>query len=148
MLAGGINDVSETFKISAAEAGLIGDVFRPFASLPELAVGQSWRMQVVNPVSVITGIGSRFMPLLVQVTGRETINAPDGRQVECFIVEAPSVRAWVDREGLVWVQQVELPVGGQITLRNEPHDADEKVRIEEQFNRSGDGRNGSSREIG
>lgn len=33
--------VWETFKIPASQAGLIGDVFRPFATLPGLKVGQS-----------------------------------------------------------------------------------------------------------
>jgi len=123
LVAGGLE---ESFKISAAEAGLIGDVFRPFASLPGLEVGQSWRMQVVNPVSVVTGVGRRFVPMLVRVTGRETILTPGGEELSCLVVEAPNVTAWVDDEGLVWVQRVRLPIGGELTVRNEPYD--EKAR--------------------
>jgi hypothetical protein len=131
--AGGINDIHETFKITTEEAGLIGNVFRPFAALPRLEVGQSWRMQVVNPVSVITGVGRRFVPMLVRVTGREMITTSDGRQVSCLVVEAPNVRAWVDDQGLVWEQKVELPIGGPITVRTEPFDREARLDTLEQF---------------
>ncbi|MHC4089140.1 MAG: hypothetical protein ACYSVY_02485 [Planctomycetota bacterium] len=114
--------VKETFKVNADDAGLIGDALRPFASLPGLEVGQSWRMQVVNPIAVLTGFGPRFTPILVRVTGREPITAADGRSIACLVVEAPGVKAWTDEDGVVLVQQVELPVGGRITLRDEPYD--------------------------
>ncbi len=118
--------IDKTFKIGAMEAGLIGDVFRPFAALPDLEVGRTWRMQVVNPISTITGVGQPVVSMLVRVTGRETITTVDRQQVGCFVVEAPNVRAWVDDSGLVWVQQMNLPLGGKITARNEPYD--EKTR--------------------
>ncbi|MCP4246280.1 MAG: hypothetical protein GY778_04450 [bacterium] len=112
----------ETFKIDADGAGLIGDAFRPFAALPGLTVGQSWRMQVVNPLAVVTGLGRKFNPIVVRVTGREPIALADRPSVDCLVVEAPGVKAWVDSEGRVLVQEVELPVGGTITLRDEPYD--------------------------
>ena len=115
--------LKESFKINASDAGLIGDVFRPFTALPGLEVGRSWRMQVVNPVAVVTGLGRRFTPILVRVTRRETITTFDDRSVSCLVVEAPGVKAWVDPDGVVLVQEVELPVGGRITLRDEPFDA-------------------------
>ena len=112
----------ETFKINADGAGLIGDAFRPFAALPGLKVGQSWRTQVVNPLAVVTGLGRRFTPIVVRVTGRESVAVADGPAVDCLVVEAPGVKAWVDHDGRVLVQQVQLPVGGTITLRDEPYD--------------------------
>lgn len=123
----------ETFKVNAADAGLIGDAFRPFAALPGLEVGQSWRMQVVNPIAALTGFGQRFTPILVRVTGREVITTSDGRSVTCLVVEAPGVKAWVDRDGLVLVQEVELPIGGRITLRDEPFDAQAMQDAAEEF---------------
>jgi hypothetical protein len=129
----GPNPVPETFKIPAGQAGLVGDAFRPFASLPGLKVGQSWRMQVVNPIAALSGFGDRFTTLLVRVTGRETVNTPDNRKVDCLVVEAPNVKAWVDDDGLVLVQQVELPVGGTITARAEPYNEQAKIDAKASF---------------
>ncbi|HUU84280.1 MAG TPA: hypothetical protein VM243_12325 [Phycisphaerae bacterium] len=126
----------ETFKIPASQAGLIGDVFRPFGALPDLEVGQSWRMQVVNPVAAVTGFGDRFITLLVRVTGRETITTADGRDVECLIVEAPNVKAWVDENGLVLEQRAELPVGGTITARAEAFDPQARIDARAGFARA------------
>jgi len=112
----------ETFKVNAADAGLIGAVFQPFASLPGLHVGQTWRMQVVNPLALVTGFGPEFTPIVVKVTERQTMTTTDGREVDCLVVEAPGVRAWVQDNGLVVRQEVELPVGGTIVLRDEPYD--------------------------
>lgn len=112
----------ETFKISGADAGLVGDAFRPFGRMVGLHVGQSWRMQVVNPISAVTGLGHRFATVLVRVTGREGIADSQGRRVECFVVEARNAKAWVDDTGRVIVQEVDLPVQGRITLRDEPFD--------------------------
>ena len=117
----------ETFKIPASQAGLIGDVFRPFATLPDLKVGQSWRMQMVNPLAAASGLGDRFITLLVRVTRRQTITTTDGRKVDCLVVEAPNVKAWVDDDGVVWEQQVELPIGGTITARAEPYDLQARI---------------------
>ncbi len=113
----------ERLRLEADAAGLIGDVFRPFASLPGLKVGQSWRMQVVNPIALLSGFGDRFVPMLVRVTRREPVTTLDGRTVDC-VVEAPNAKAWVDEAGTVIVQQVELPVGGTLTIRAEPYDRD------------------------
>ena len=128
--------VWETFKIPGSQTGLIGDVFRPFAALPGLTVGQSWRMQVVNPIAAVTGIGDRFVTLLVRVTGRETITTTDGRRVNCLVVEAPNTKAWVDDHGVVLEQQVELPVGGTITSRAEPYDPQAKTDARASFMRN------------
>ncbi|MCP4592391.1 MAG: hypothetical protein GY842_16790 [bacterium] len=112
-----------TFKIPLARAGAFGDTFRPFATLRGLHVGQTWRMQVFNPMAVVAGVGETFSPLLVRVTGTETL-MHDSHPVECFVVEAGGARAWVSPDGVVHKQQVELPVGGTIILRDEPYDAE------------------------
>ncbi|MFQ5492017.1 MAG: hypothetical protein ACE5GE_14970 [Phycisphaerae bacterium] len=112
----------EQVRIQADSAGLIGDAFRPFAALPNLKVGQSWRMQVINPLACVTGLGDKFVPMLVEVTGRERIDTPDGRAVNCLVVEASNARAWVDDQGKVIKQQVQWPLGGPITLWDEPFD--------------------------
>ncbi len=125
----------ERIRLDADAAGLIGDAFRPFASLPGLEVGQSWRMQVINPVAILTGLGDRFVPMLVRVTRREGITAADGNEVDCLVVEAPNVTAWVDRDGKVITQQVELPVGGTLTIRDEPYDESAKSEARQMFAR-------------
>jgi len=111
----------QTLKLADADAGMIGELFSPFPAMPDLQVGQTWRMQVVNPLAAVLGKGSRFIPLIVRVTGRDMVQTPDG-PVECLVVEAPNARALVGPDGTVHVQEMELPVGGRIVIRNEPFD--------------------------
>ena len=123
----------EQIRIQADSAGLIGDAFRPFAALPNLQVGQSWRMQVINPLACITGLGDKFVPLLVTVTGQERIETPDGQTVDCLVVESSKAKAWVDPQGKVIKQRVQWPLGGAITLWDEPYDesarSDARLRV-------------------
>ena len=108
-------------KIPESHAGMMGQMFRPFTRLGDLRVGQSWRMQVFNPFAAVSGFGSPFTPLLVQVTGRETLMR--GRTTtECFVVEAAGSKALVGPDGTVYEQWVQLPVGGMIHIRDEPFD--------------------------
>lgn len=130
-----IDTVHERIRLDAEAAGLIGDVFRPFASLPGLEVGQSWRMQVLNPISIITGFGDRFVPMLVRVTRREVVATAEVGSLDCLVVEAPNATAWVDDNGRVIVQQVELPVGGTLTIRDEPYDAAARTAVRGRFTR-------------
>ena len=118
-----------TFKIPHTRAGAFGDMFRPFAALHNLRVGQAWRMQVFNPVAVVSGLGDSFTPRLVRVTGTQWI-VRRGKAVECFVVEAPGSRALVGPDGVVYEQSVELPVGGTIVIRDEPYDAEMRRRVE------------------
>lgn len=117
-----------TFKIPHTQAGAFGDMFRPFAALPDLRVGQAWRMQVLNPAAVVSGFGETFAPLLVRVVGTETV-VRNGGPVECFVVEAGGARALVGPDGVVYEQSVELPVGGTIVIRDEPYDAETLRRV-------------------
>lgn len=115
------------FKIPHTHAGMFGDLFKPFATLPDLRVGQSWRMQVFNPLAAVAGFGDTFTPMLVRVTGTDTV-VRNGAVVECFVVEASGSRALVGHDGVVYEQSVELPVGGTIVVRDEPYDDEARKR--------------------
>ncbi len=116
-----VGSMDRTFRIPLTEAGMISDAFQPFNQLSDLEVGQSWRMQVFNPVAAITGVGRRFLPMVVSVTGRESIPTPDGDKL-CFVVESSGAKAWVDGRGVVHRQEISLPVGGQMWLTPESFD--------------------------
>ena len=72
-------------------------------------------MQVFNPVAAVTGMGKRFIPMLVTVTGMERISTAEGL-VSCLVVESPGAKAWVDDNGVVWRQEITLPIGGEIRI--------------------------------
>ncbi|MBU0717598.1 MAG: DUF3108 domain-containing protein [Planctomycetes bacterium] len=114
------NGLSEKpFKVPLFDGKLIsGGAFNPFAALTDLHVGQRWRMQVLNPVALLTGLGDRFIPMLVEVSGKETVTAA-GRDVECVVVESASAKAWVDANGAVQVQEMVLPLVGRIRIVRE-----------------------------
>jgi hypothetical protein len=109
------------FKLPLSEAGTISGAFNPFTQLADLQVGQSWRMQVFNPVAALTGVGDRFIPMLARVTRQENITVR-GVLRTCLVVEAPGAKAWVDRRGVVLRQEMALPVGGTLTVVREPFD--------------------------
>lgn len=112
----------QLFKVDAAAAGMIGDVFRPFPALPQIEVGQSWRMHVVNPLAAVTGIGTKLIPMIVTVQDREPVATPEG-PVECFVLATDrGARAWVDAHGNVLRQEVEAPIGGRLVIVAEPFD--------------------------
>ncbi len=111
--------VQKAFKVPLIDGGLIGGAYNPFSHLEDLEVGRSWRMQVFNPLSVLTGMSTQFNSMLVQVTGEETVSVA-GAARRCFIVEAPNAKAWVDRKGAVCVQEVTLPVMGTIRIAQQP----------------------------
>ena len=109
------------FKVDARVCAMLGDALRPFSALPNLEVGQSWRMQVINPVAVVSGIGAKTLPTVVRVTGRESIAHAGGREA-CFVVRADRVTAWVSDDGLVLRQRIESPWGGTFDVIDEPFD--------------------------
>jgi hypothetical protein len=116
-----VGTTRQLFKVDAAVGGMVADAFRPFPALPEIHVGQSWRMQVVNPLSAVTGVGSKMIPLLVRVTGQEML-ATDRGLVKCYVIEAGQAKAWVDSEGSVLRQEINLPYGGTFAIIDEPFD--------------------------
>lgn len=110
--------LERSFKIPLFESGMVSGAFHPFGSLTELYVGQKWRMQVVNPIALVTGIGNQFIPMLVEVTGEERLET-GGAGVNCFVLESPNARAWVDAAGNVRAQEMELPMIGRMRLVRE-----------------------------
>jgi hypothetical protein len=110
-----------TFKLDAKTASMMSDAIRPFHALPKLEVGKSWTMQVFDLMGAIGQRKARISPAVVKVTGKERIES-GGRMVECFVVESNRVRAWVDENGLVLVQEMDLPLIGRMVIRNEPFD--------------------------
>ncbi len=119
-------------KVDAASVGTVADVFRPFPNLPAVEVGQSWRMHVVNPLAAVTGIGTKLIPMLVKVTHKESIVTDDG-PVECFVLDTGQARAWVDDEGVVLRQEMNLPIGGQLSIVAEKfnqQELDEALSVE------------------
>ena len=119
---------TQYFKVDAAAVGTVDSMFRPFATLPRLEVGQSWRTHVFNPLAALTGVGSKLIPLLVKVTGWESISTAEG-EVKCFVIEAGKARAWVKANGVVVRQEVTLPIGGTLYIEAEPYDDRRLERI-------------------
>lgn len=107
------------FKLASKMAGLLSDVIRPFYSLPELRVGDSWTIEVVDLLGALRRGKADIRPMLVKVTGREKIEV-GGRLVDCFVLETTRVRAWADENGLVLMQEMDLPLLGRMMLRSEP----------------------------
>lgn len=109
----------QAFKVPLSDGSLITGGFNPFNRLANIKVGQTWRVQVFNPVAVLTNMGPRFLSILVRVTGRERL-VIKGTTHDCLVVEAPNARAWVDMRGDVVMQEMVLPISGALRLLREP----------------------------
>jgi len=118
-----VGDRRGSFVLDSTAPAALGDVIRPFDRLPQLYVGRSWRVELLDPLAQLlpnidtSGLG--FESILIQVTGKETISFR-GRSVETFVVEGGGARAWVAEDGRVLKQMVEIPLLGQLTLLDEP----------------------------
>ncbi len=114
-----------TFVLDAEATRAIGDVFRPFRRMPGLYVGRTWRLSVLDPLAhILPGLKDQGMlaePMIVRVTRQETIQHR-GTAVETFVVETRRTKAWVAPDGRVLRQEVELPILGRLTLRDEAFD--------------------------
>jgi len=114
-----------TFVLDADATRVLGDVIRPFDRLPALYVGQTWRLELLNPLTRLLP-GLKDSPVatssvLVRVTGTQSLEH-NGRVVETFRVEAEKAVAWVTSAGRVVRQEVDLPLLGRLTLIDEPFD--------------------------
>jgi hypothetical protein len=114
------------FALDAGLTRAFGDVLRPFTRLPGLHVGQTWRLQLMSPLSrALPGLDSQGLveaPEVVRVTRTEVIQH-GGQAMEAFVVEAPRLRAWVAADGTVLRQEIELlPLLGRLVLLDEPFD--------------------------
>ncbi len=130
--------VHKAFKVPLARGRMISGAFNPFSQLVDLHVGQTWRMQVFNPVASIMGVGERFMPMLVKVTGEQRIST-GAWEGNCMVVEAGDAKAWVDAHGVVQLQTVNLPGMGELRIVHEPEfDAAARARASRhEFKRPG-----------
>ncbi len=108
----------QEFVLEAHDAQTLCDSIKPFSALRDLSVGQTWTLQMLNPMSLIQNSRSRFKPVLVSVTGRENKQFY-GRTQDCFIVESAGTRAWISRDGRVLLQVVDLPGMGRLEIREE-----------------------------
>lgn len=110
-------------NLDLSASRMIGESLQPFSYLPDLKVGQAWRMQMLDPVSAVMSSKANFTAVIARVTGKETIEH-DGQKVECFVVETrpQQVKAWVDQHGQVLMQRANLPVIGTLTLKAETYD--------------------------
>ena len=121
-----LGTIHREVSLDLAASRLIGESLRPFTFLPRLEVGQSWRMQLLDPLSAAMGSRADFTPVVARVIGTETIEHPawSGQWVECFVVQTSPRRskAWVDRDGHVLVQEADMPGLGQVTIREEQYD--------------------------
>ncbi len=112
-------------NLEMAATRLLGNSFQPFGYLPTLKVGQSWRMQVIDPVSAVMGGGTRFMPLIATVSHKESI-LHGGKPVECFVVATSpgQAKAWVGPDGRVYKQEVNVPGFGLLVVLDEDYRLD------------------------
>jgi hypothetical protein len=119
-------------SLDLSASRMMGESMQPFSYLPELKVGQSWRMQLLDPISAVMSQRTNFQAMVATVTGLETIESPEGGEpVECFVVETSprSAVAWVDRNGRVLRQRAQMPGFGQVTVQIEPFEPDKLERV-------------------
>lgn len=117
------------FLLDARAPVALGDVIRPFDRLPNLYVGQSWEIDLLDPLSqIVPGmdrVGLSLEPVLMRVTRTETI-VHQNQQVEVFVVEGGDhgAVAYVADDGRVLRQEVTLPLVGRLVLLDEPYDSE------------------------
>jgi len=107
------------FVLDAQAAQTLCDVTRPFSTLRGLHVGRSWKIHVIDPFSLIQSGGrTRLKAVVVHVTAEEVIHV-EGRAHNCYVVESPGARAWIDETGRTWRQVVDVPGVGKLEIREE-----------------------------
>jgi hypothetical protein len=119
-----IGPVHRQTNLEVSASRMIGESLRPFAVLPKLHVGQSWRMQILDPLSAMQGgRKAEFKSVVAEVTGKEAITTEETGKVECFVVEVRGQRAkaWVAPDGRVLRQEVAVPGVKKLTLQAEEY---------------------------
>lgn len=119
-----VGSQSGSFLLNARATRALGDAVRPFDGLKDLHVGQTWRLQLINPLAeVVPGFGQGFSPdaVLARVTRREKLQTEAGL-VDTLVIEAQAMHAWVGLDGRVLRQEIEMPVLGRLILEEEPYD--------------------------
>ena len=107
------------FVLDAEAAQTLCDVTKPFSTLRGLEVGRSWKIHVIDPFSLIQSGGrTRLKAVVVRVTDKEVIRV-EGRAYDCYVVESPGARAWIDETGRTRRQVVDVPGVGKLEIREE-----------------------------
>jgi len=113
------------FQLPGNATRATGNLLQPFENLSTLRVGQSWRVQMFNPLGGLLGgwHGNSMAsePIIVRVDRIEYIQH-NNLGVKAFVIEAERLRAWVTPLGRVVRQEVNLPLLGTLTLEQEPYD--------------------------
>lgn len=134
-------------NLDMSASRMIGESMRPFSVLPKLRVGQSWRMQLLDPVSAVVSRKAEFTSVVARVTGKEMYQPEGSPPVECYVVETwpQQSRAWVAEDGRVLRQEVQVPALGRLTVTWEPYDpearrdAKARIRTDRRTDRGQDG---------
>ena len=113
------------FVLDARLTRAFGDVLRPFMRLPGLYVGQTWRLQLMNPLSqVMPGFSSQVLvqePEIVRVTGTEVIEHAGRLWRPLSSRPRDCGRGGAGRNGAAPGSRTPA-VARQLTLRDEPFD--------------------------
>lgn len=128
-----IGPVRRALRLDAALAGLLADRIQPFGRLPGLRVGRSWRVSVVDPLSLILARRLATRTVVARVTARDLLSV--GRQrVPAFRVETDDLVCWVDPAGEVLRSEVSLPPPlGRLRIVREPYNQEWRNEIRERF---------------
>jgi len=113
--------VRQTVVLDGRLSQCLAETLRPFTHLRDLHVGQTWRIRLLDPLSLLHGQAPELKTQLVKVASRETIQH-GGRDVPCFRIETDGAVAWANDEGRVLRQDVQIPLLGTWTLTDEPFD--------------------------
>jgi hypothetical protein len=121
-------------NLDVSACRMIGDSLRPFTFLPSLHVGQSWRMQVLDPLSAAMSRQAEFTSIVATVTGKERLDTLSG-PADCMVVETSPqhAKAWVDPLGNVVMQQVDVPGIGKVTIREEKFEDMARTTVRQQI---------------
>lgn len=133
-----VGPIHHQASLDLSSSRLIGETLRPFSFLPNLQVGQSWRMQLLDPVSAAMSRRAEFKSIVAKVTARESLVSPlSGERVECLVVETipRQVKAWVDLQGRVLVQEVDMPGFGRLTVKEEPYEKESRAAAKQRIRR-------------
>jgi hypothetical protein len=123
------------FVLDAEAAQTISDAIKPFSALRGLEEGQSWKIHVVDPISLVRGGRVKLNAVLVSVVGRETISF-EGKPRDCFVVESSGARAWVEGSGRVLRQEVEVAGIGKIEIREQTFQIERMEAVKLRMNRA------------
>ncbi len=141
-LAYTIGDTRGTFVLPGGATRAMRDVVRPFDRMRDLYVGQTWRLKLIDPLAHLLNPDSeaeevRFDSIVVRVTEKTTLNHA-GMPVECLIVDAGRMKAWVgEDDGRVLRQEIQLPLFGKLALIDEPFVRSEYQRVQQKLEHAG-----------